>query len=476
MSGTEPYEDERRRLRQQFKDGSGEGSEPTGRIFSVLLGFTLGFLISAGVVVLLRTMISESDGTRALNQSLVIFVPSLILLVIALIVRKITKSAKGLSRPVGLIGGVIGIFYGAAIWVTVPTNKQIATEMLAGNRDLIRARAAALAGCRAQLDAIPAGTLGERITEAQLAELKGVAMDFRHNEYHLPETWNAILTVDTDYARLKPETDPDTIMDTWARPDSAFFPHGDFRHTHDLRDFVDNAAVAAYGSAYLWPDTLERQITELKQLKYLVILRLVKRNPPLLTGDEFKYGYIEGEAFCFDLEAKRLIAGFPFAATNSDEVNYNYAQNANVMAQADSAGAALSEDLDKNGWNAALHRLQVLAEGTLSPVSEEKLPYTELSLAEAMLVFNEKQRMDQEREKAVREKLQAVGEPAKEEPAEEPAASSPSLRLSAGEEAEVRKLLAEQGLIAAVKKIRDLTGMGLAECKAYAESLGVTAP
>lgn len=474
MSGIEPCEDDRRRLRQQPEDGSGDGSKPTAKVFSTLLGFTLGFLIAAGVVVLLRTMKSESDGTRVLEQSLLIFGPALLLLVIVGIVRKIRKSEKGVSRPVGLIGACIGIFYGAAIWVAVPSNEQIATEMLAANRDLIRARAAAMAECRSLLDGIPPGTLEERISEAQLAELKGVHMDFRHNQYQLDETWNAILTVDTDYVRLKPETDPETIMDSWDRPDASFFPHGDFRHTHDLRNFVDNAALSAYGSPFLWPDSMERQINELKQLKYLVILRLVERNPPLLTGDDFKYGYIEGEAFCFELEAKRLIAGFSFAATNSDEVKYTYAQNANVMAQAESAGAALSEDLDKNGWNAALHRLHQIAGGTLSPVGGEKPPYTELSLAEAMLVFKETQRMEREREKAVREKLDAAVD------APDPEAAtpvfSPSVRLSLEQEAEVRKLLAEQGLIAAVKKLRDLTGMGLAECKAYAEALGAAAP
>ena len=69
----------------------------------------------------------------------------------------------------------------------------------------------------------------------------------------------------------------------------------------------------------MWRREAEEFVETIKPLRSLVIVRAAEINPPVLTGEQFIPGYFGGEAFCFELEKKRLIAAFPFAATNSDE-------------------------------------------------------------------------------------------------------------------------------------------------------------
>ncbi len=426
-------------------------------------------------MLLVRAMGSESDGMRVLYHLLAVLVPALVLVLVGWVVRKRWKRsgrAGGISKMAAGLCGVVGLASGAALWVTVPTEFGIAEKMVEESRDLILGRAGQLAACRDLMESVPVGGLAGQLSAEQFAELEAVEMDFEHSDKELPSEWNALFTVDSDYARLKVDTDPDSIMDPWNRPTPAFYRPSDYRYSYDLKGKVDDIADLAYGDAAQWRSNLEILLAELKQLKYVVIVRKMGWNAPLLTGDRFANGYAEWEAFCFDLGGRRLIGGFVFAATNSEKVSYNYAKNAHVTAQADSAGKALEDDLEKNGWPAFWHRLHEVAKRAKSPYSGEKLPYQGLALAEAMLIMKAKQRVDAERAKAVEEKLRAENLPEKEATGVAPAGDPTAvIQLSAEEDAEIRKLFAEEGLVAAVKRVREITGQGLAWSKAYVEGM-----
>jgi len=451
-------------------DPSGKGGGKTAGssfLFSTLLGFTIGFFLAAGTVVLLRVIESETDGMNALIQALIVLVPAIVLLVVPIVIRKTSKPKKRFLKQVAGVGAVAGLAAGAALWVTSPTQRGLADKLLEDNETLFGQRAEQLAACRAQLDDYPPGSLDQKITAEQMAELAMVKMNLNRSKYALSEGWNTLLAADTDFARLKPGTAPDDIMDRFDRPKPSFRSPDTYAYGSDFNGKIDELADAAYGDPYLWLRDAEELVETFTPLRYLVIVRLADINPPLLTGEQFIPGYFNGEAFCFELEEKRLIAGFSFAATNSEHVNYTYEKNSSVTSVANSAMHSLQEDLVMGAWPAFWQKLHQFAPAAESANKELELPFKPLALDEAKVAWMRKQIEEVVREQKVKEELARL----------DPEAGSADetggipVKLNSKQEAEVRKLLSEQGLIAAVKRVRELTGLGLAESKAIVDSL-----
>ena len=179
------------------------------------------------------------------------------------------------------------------------------------------------------------------------------------------------------------------------------------------------------------------------------------------------YEDFSGEAFCFELEGKRLIAGFSFAATNSERVNYTYEKNSSVTSVANSAMHSLQEDLILSAWPAFWQKLHQSARAADSANKELDLPFKPLALDEAKVAWMRKQIEEVVREQKVKEELARL----------EPGAGSADgtggmpVKLNSEQEAEVRKLISDEWLIPAVKRVREITGLGLADSKAIVDSL-----
>jgi len=459
-----PNKDDRR---HDPSDTGGEKRAGSSFLFSALLGFTIAFFLAAGTVVLIRVIESETDGMNALIQALIVLGPAILLLVIAIVVRKKSKTKRRFSKQVAIVGTVAGLAAGAALWVTSPTERGMADKLLEDNATLFRQRAEQLAACRAQLDDYPPGSLDQKVTAEQMAELATVKMNLSRSKYALSEGWNTLLAADTDFARLKPGTAPDDIMDRFDRPKPSFRSPDTYAYGSDFNEKIDELAAAAYGDPYLWLRDAEELVETFTPLHYLVIVRVADINPPLLTGEQFIPGYFSGEAFCFELEGKRLIAGFSFAATNSERVNYTYEKNSSVTSVANSAMHSLQEDLILSAWPAFWQKLHQSAGAADSANKELELPFKSLALDEAKVAWMRKQIEEVVREQKVKEELARL----------EPGAGSADgtggmpVKLNSEQEAEVRKLISEEGLIAAVKRVRELTSLGLAESKAIVDSL-----
>ena len=459
-----PSRDERRH------DPAGKGGRNTAGssfLFSALLGFTIAFFLAAGTVVLLRVIESETDGMNAFIQALMVLGPALLLLVAAIVVRKKSKSKRRFSKQVAGVCAVVGLAAGAALWVTSPTQRELADKLLEDNAVLFKQRAEQLAACRAQLDDYPPGTLGGKISAEQLVGLKSVKMNLNRSDYELSDGWNTLLATDTDFARLKPGSDPDDIMDRFDRPKPSFRSPDTYAYAPEFNGKIDELADSAYGDPYLWRREAEELVATFKPLRYLVIVRAADINQPLLTGEEFIPGYFSGEAFCFDLEEKRLIAGFLFAATNSERVSYTYEKNSNVTSVANSAMHSLQEDLTLAAWPAFWRKFHQLAQTAVSPNKELELPFKPLALREAKVAWMRKRIEEAVREQQVQEELESLESGA----GSADATAGTPVPLNAEQEAEVRKLITDEGLIPAVKRIREITGLGLAESKAIVDAL-----
>ncbi len=445
-------------------------------ILSALQGFTIGFFIAATVVVCIRVTSSETDGMNALVQSLMILVPAIVLTVIARILHKRSKSKGRVSKSIARFVGLLGLATGAAIWVAAPTQHQVAQKMLDDHRSLLESRVEQLADCRSQIEAYPTGSLKKRITSEQLAELKTVKMNLKRSKYNLSEGWNALLTTDTDFARLKPGTNPEEMMDDSDRPKSSFRSPDVYTYSREFSKEIDDLAEMTYGDPYLWPSDVEEFLEFFVPMRYVIIVRMGEINPAVLTGKQFISGYVSGEAFCFELEKKKLIAAFTFETTNSTKIEYTYKKNANVTAVANSAGHSLQENLLNNTWPAFWNRFHELASASASSNQTIELPYQKVALDEARLNVLRKRVMDAQREKKVKQgmaELESKSGTAKDlkSPVEKLTPESEIGNLSAEQKEEIRKLLKEKGKLAAIKRYREVTRASLLESKNAVEAI-----
>lgn len=397
-------------LRKEQRTGNG-GKRPDSfhrSFFLLVLGCTIAAILAAGVVILIRVAESETDGMNALLQSLKILSPLLLVLVAAFVMRRKSSSPGHFSKRMAAYCAMAGLSAGGAIWVTSPTQRAIADKLLEDNRELFQERAGQLAACRAQLDDYPVGTLGQTITAEQLAEFQSVKMNLNQSRHKLAEGWNTLLAADTDFVRLKPGTDPNDIMLGYDRPKPSFRSPDTYEYASEFNGKVDELAEAVYGAPYLWRREAEELVETFTPLRYLVIVRAGDTNPPVLTGEQFVPGYFSGEAFCFDLDGKRLIAAFSFAATNSESVEYTYKENSSVTAVANTAMHSLREDLIKSAWPAFWRKFHQLADAAVSPNKNLELPFTALALNEAKLAWMRKQIEEVAREQQVQEELECL--------------------------------------------------------------------
>jgi len=445
-------------------------------LLSALQGFTIGFFIAATVVVWIRVANSEKDGMSAFVQAMMILVPAIVLTVIARILHKRSKSEGRVSKSIARFAALLGLAAGSAIWVAAPTQHKIAQKLLDDHRSLLESRVEQLAACRSQIDAYPTGSLKKRITSEQLAELKTVKMNLKGSKYSLDEGWNALLTTDTDFSRLKPGTDPDEMMDASARPTSSFRSPNVYTYSRDFSKEIDELAIMINGDPYVWPRDVEELLEFFVPIRYVIIVRMGEINPSVLTGKQYVSGYVSGEAFCFELEKKRLIAAFTFETTNSTKIEYTYKKNANLTAVANSAGHSLEEDLLNNTWPAFWNKLHELATVSVSSNQTIKLPYQKVALDEARLNVLRKRIMNAQREQKVKQgmaELESKSGTAKDLkiPVEKLPPESVSGNLSAEQKEEIRKLLVEKGKLAAIKRYREITRATLLESKNAVEAI-----
>ncbi len=380
------------------------GGSETPVILSALTGFTIGFFIAAGAVVLIRVMANETDGMRALMQALAVFIPAFILTVIARTLHKRSKQGAGVSKMLAVFCGIIGLSTGSALWVTSPTEHGLAMKLLEENQELIEERVEQLAACRALMDDYPIRTLKEFISPEQLVELKTVKMNLTRSKYDLGKGWNTLLTTDTDFLRLKPGVAPDEVTDRSKRYRSLFRSPDVGTYSDVFNEKVDHLAEMAYGdNSYVWPREVEKILEFVIPVRYLIIVRTGEVTPPLLNGKTYLAGYLSGEAFCFDLADKRLIAAFLFETTNSGKVEYTYAKNAGVVGEANSAGHSLQEDLLDNTWPAFWNKFHQLASSAISSNNNLKLPFKQVAMDEARLNVLRKRIDDVNREHRVKQ-------------------------------------------------------------------------
>ena len=394
---------------------------PKRWFFSLLIGLSIGFLIGATALVVIRGMESESDGMAALFSSLAIFAP---IAIATGIVGFLGRSAKNpgsvnaddetpnsqtprMHKPLALTAFALGCGAAAALAVVVPTEQTLLDRKLAEHRPHIQKQAAMLADFRDQVDAIELGTAGDLLTDESKQNLKAIRFDFRDSDYPRIESWNTLLSSQAEYARLKKDTNPDEIMDSWDRPNPRFLRADRYQYSSDSR--VDHLAQLAYGDGYLFEDELSESIFDAEHMKYVIFVRVVDENPPVLTGEEFEGGFISAEAFVFDVEDSKIVAAFPFAATNSERVEYSYAENESVTGQADSAIHSVVEDLHKNLWPAFWVRIHELAPESKSDYSELKLPYKPVALASAYLNWQKQKQAEKETENKINSELKSQG-------------------------------------------------------------------
>ncbi len=446
------------------RSGSGFSAPPVA--LSTLTGVTIGVFIGGAVVVLVRAMESETDGTTALRQAMMILVPVIVLTVIARILHKRSKNERRVSKVIVMLGTVLGLGLGGVIWFTAPTQDGIAQQLRQDNMPLIRTRAEQLAACRAQIDDYPIGSLKTKITAAQLAEFKTVKMNLKRNRYRVSEGWNTLLTTDTDFARLKAGTPPDEVMDSNDRPKSSFRSPDVYSYSKEFCDDVEEIAAMAYGDPNVWPRRIEELVDVVVPMRYVIIIRMGDINPTVLTGKKYIAGYASGEAFCFELEKKRLIAAFSFETTNSTTVEYTFKKNDNVAAEASAAGTSLQEDLLKNTWPAFWQRFHSVATASVSSNQSLTLPFKHVALSEAKLNVVRTKIMDARREREVKAGLEAVTSGVKPSPKD-----APQVTLTAEQKAEVKKLFAEKGKISAIKRYREITRTSLKDAKHAVEAM-----
>lgn len=389
-----------------YSDPHDPNTPPKKLIFSVLLGITVGFLIGAAILVLIRVIESETDGMNALIVCLQVFAPLALLTGFVWFFGR-SNASGGMHLPLLLSALLIGGAVAGAISQMVPSEQQLAQTILSENRELFHTRAAQLAELHMLVESVPVGTAGDATTDEQKTALQELEMDVRNTDHPRGPEWNTLLTCKAEYARLKKDTDPQSIMDDWDRPNREF-PRDD-RYKYSSDSEVDAIAVYAHSDDYVWMDELQRSLDDAQKMRYVIYLRVAKENSPVLTGEEFQGGFKSGDAFIYDLEKSEMVSSFSFAATNSERVEYTYAENENVAGKESSAMQSVIDDLDKNLWPAFWNRLHQLAPKTKSDYSDLELPYKPTALAQAYLIWQEKKKADEEAAVKVEAELKAKG-------------------------------------------------------------------
>ncbi|WP_146521376.1 DMT family transporter [Stieleria varia] len=375
-------------------------------LLSILLGFTVGFLLAAAAIVLIRGMDSETDGMNALIAALSIFVPAFLLTMVVWFVQR-KGERRPLHWPLALLCGAVGLGGASMLWFTVPTQEQVRQEYLAKHSDILKRRANQFAKIKTAVESVPPGSLLETITDEQREELKTLQLDFRNTKPPRQETWNTLLTCEAEYARVAADTDPDSVMNSWDRP-SRKFPRKDrYQYTSDSE--VDQIADYAFGDPYFGIWELEDTVKDAKKMKYVVYVRMTDQELPVLTGQEFRGGFRSAEAFVYDLDAEKIASAFTFSATNSEQVDYQYQENAGVAGKTNSAMNSVIEDLNNNMWPAFWNRIHQVAPESKSEFENLELPYKPLSLAEAFLNWKRKSDADKEKAKKIQAELEAQG-------------------------------------------------------------------
>lgn len=381
--------------------GSDENSVPqTKTLLGMLIGFCIGFLIAGGIVILLRTSTSESDGFRTLLHCLSVFIPAVVLLILTWIVQPNIQNSV-ISKTSLYACMLVGLGAGSAVLVTSPTRQTIANRILNQNRELMNHRANQLASFHEQTTRYPVGSIDKQMEESQLATFSELTMNMYFEGYRLSESWNTLITSDADFARLKPGTDPNQ-MENSRNSRARKFGRED-RYEYGSNSWVDEFAVYSFSDESHRIDDVKRFAKEIQQLRYVFIIRLRNENPPIFRDAEYVPGFMEFEAFCFDCETDEMLGTFTFSSTNSNIVRYTYGESSS---QASEAMGSVVDDLQKNAWLSFWHRLHELNETVKSQYTNQELPFTPESLMEAELAWRMSKTQAAERSQFVAEQLE----------------------------------------------------------------------
>ena len=364
---------------------------------SLLFGVCIGLVMIAVPQILVRLTQNTAHGVLTAIWSAVTLAPVLVILIVTRYVQSSTKTRR-YRRSLVLAGLVIGLIPGVLVYGMVKSEQQLTREFIEANRPLIEQRLSQLASVREQLDDFPRGSVSERITAEQITALKTTPFNLDFSKYDLPAEWDTLVTEESDYVHIKPgfQFGAGKAFEgrygrhtAWDREllDRQFKLEWQFNT--GWRPRVDEYAGLMWDTTLLIREDIEHMVAEIEQLRYVVIVRMTDLNDAQLVGKQFLPGYYEGEVFCFDLENEKLIGAFPFATTNSKSVMTWNTEGASDAAKESGAVNSLEDDLKKNVFLAFWHQMHDIGESIASNRNVEPLPYDELALGEAKLIWQQ---------------------------------------------------------------------------------------
>ena len=436
----------------QYMDADLLDVPPKKTLLSLAIGLTTGLALGAGAIVLLRGMESESDGLRALVPALAVVVPMLLVTVLLWWGQR-GQTKRVMNKLAIFVAMIGGLGFGAAIGFVAPTERSIINAMLLENKPTIQGKAKALVKFWDQVNAFSHEPLDGGFAEQQLEELRLAPLNLIKGGYDLSGSWNTLLAVETDFARLKLDTDPDTIMQSWDRPKPLFKTD---RYKYSNESGVDQIASVAFGDSYLWTSEAQDFVAMMQQLEYVLIVRITDTKEAELGKDSYRPGLMRGQVFLFRFSDEQLVGGFDFVTTHSESIKYSFDETGTSEDEMESARNELKENLRDNAWPALCVKLHSVVESAISDFENLELPYTN----DWVNAANE-----------YHSRNAAVVPPSvPKKPTEPDSAKETEIELTAAQRAEVLELL-KTSKLNAITKVRKLTGASLKKCKEFVESM-----
>lgn len=411
-----------------------------------LRGIVIGFFVGMVIVTLIRAISNECDPETIVVAGGKIFLPALVVLILIWVVSR-SRPAKGYF----LFPFFLGMACAAFLWFSVPTFKQLINRIYEPEIELIQKRADQFARFKEIIDdfpreLLPGKYLGE-LPPATSAKLDLVNLDFITGDYYkiANENWNALFVLKSSFDRLEVGVSPNSVTQV-AYSGGPELQESTEHLTYKRESFVDDIALIAHDEFVFYRlEDAEKIVAQIKQLRYLVVAKVLEESRPKASADTFKSAFLDGQVFVFDLKEDKLAGAFSFGARNSKEITYFKSDDA-----LDSAAATekLSHDIRANAWIATWKRIHQVMKGTKSDYAELELPYGNTDFVIALSLSLQRKKTEKNKDAEV------------------------SIILNDEQKKEILVLFQEKGKIAAIKRVRELQpGLGLKVVKEYVEYL-----